>query len=198
MPSIIRDTIYIDGSWVASGGRGTIPVINSTTEETMGTIPDGVAGDVDGAVAAARRAFPGWAATSPEERAKFCSRIAEGLQARTDEIATLVSQEVGMVKPLSVIVELVAPFVTDTPTTVPSEATAVTFETAPPMPRAVAVIVVEAPLSRYTVGPEEIVSDAGTYGTSAPVAESNTVAPVPSLITRFVIVAFTLLNEIAG
>jgi aldehyde dehydrogenase (NAD+) len=105
MPPIIRDTIYIDGSWVASGGRGTIPVINSTTEETMGTIPDGVAEDVDRAVDAARRAFPAWAATSPEERAKFCSRIAEGLAARMDEIATLVSEEVGMVKPLSLLVQ---------------------------------------------------------------------------------------------
>ena len=43
--------------------------------------------------------------TSVEERAKFCSRIAEGLQARMDEIATLVSQEVGMVKPLSLAVQ---------------------------------------------------------------------------------------------
>jgi aldehyde dehydrogenase (NAD+) len=102
---IIKDTIYIDGSWVPSTGTGTLPVTNSTTEEVMGTIPEGTAEDVDKAVAAARKAFPAWAATSVEERAKFCSRIAEGLQARTDEIATLVSQEVGMVKPLSLAVQ---------------------------------------------------------------------------------------------
>ena len=67
--------------------------------------PGGDGRDVDRAVVAARQAFPAWAKTSVEERAKFCSRIADGLQARMDEIATLVSQEVGMVKPLSLIVQ---------------------------------------------------------------------------------------------
>jgi acyl-CoA reductase-like NAD-dependent aldehyde dehydrogenase len=102
---IIRDRIYIDGDWLPSTGTASIPVVNSTTEETMGTIPDGTPADVDAAVAAARRAFPAWAATSPEERAKYCSRIADGLGARMDEIATLVSEEVGMVKPLSLLVQ---------------------------------------------------------------------------------------------
>jgi aldehyde dehydrogenase (NAD+) len=107
---IVRDTIYIDGTWVPSSGKGTIEVINSTTEEVMGTIPDGTAEDVDRAVAAARKAFPSWSATSVEERAKYCSRIAEGIGARMDEIATLVSQEVGMVKPLSLLVQAGLPY----------------------------------------------------------------------------------------
>ena len=107
---IVRDTIYIDGAWVPSTGKGTISVINSTTEEVMGTIPDGTAEDVDRAVAAAKRAFPAWSATSVEERAKYCSRIAEGIAARMDEIATLVSEEVGMVKPLSLLVQAGLPY----------------------------------------------------------------------------------------
>jgi aldehyde dehydrogenase (NAD+) len=102
---IVRDKIYIDGAWVASTGRGTIDVINSTTEEVMGTIPEGTAEDVAAAVAAAKKAFPAWAATSVEERGKYLTRIAEGLTARMDEIATLVSQEVGMVKSLSLLVQ---------------------------------------------------------------------------------------------
>jgi acyl-CoA reductase-like NAD-dependent aldehyde dehydrogenase len=107
---IVRDTIYIDGAWVPSSGKGTIDVINSTTEEVMGTIPDGSPEDVDRAVAAAKKAFPSWSATSVEERAKYCSRIAEGIGARMDEIATLVSQEVGMVKPLSLLVQAGLPY----------------------------------------------------------------------------------------
>ena len=83
------------GRGCPSTGSGTLPVTNSTTEEVMGTVPEGTAADVDEAVAAARQAFPAWAATSVEERAKYCARIAEGLAARMDEIATLVSQEVG-------------------------------------------------------------------------------------------------------
>ncbi len=107
---IVRDTIYIDGAWVPSTGTGTISVVNSTTEQTMGTIPDGTAADVDRAVAAAKRAFPAWANTAVDERAKYCSRIAEGIGARMDEIATLVSEEVGMVKPLSLLVQAGLPY----------------------------------------------------------------------------------------
>ena len=102
---IVRDKIYIDGGWVPSTGSETIEVVNSTTEEVMGTIPAGTADDVAAAVAAAKKAFPAWAATSVEERGKYLTRIAEGLTARMDEIATLVSQEVGMVKSLSLLVQ---------------------------------------------------------------------------------------------
>ena len=100
-----RDKLYIDGGWVPSTGTGTIEVVNSTTEEVMGRIPAGTADDVDTAVKAARRAFESWSTTSVEERAKYLTRITEGLQARMDEIATLVSQEVGMPKSLSLLVQ---------------------------------------------------------------------------------------------
>src|SRR5215212_10463909 len=71
----------------------------------MGHIPAGTAEDVDKAVQAARRAFTSWSTTSVEERAKYLTRITEGLQARMDDIATLVSQEVGMPKTLSLLVQ---------------------------------------------------------------------------------------------
>ena len=60
--------LYIDGAWVPSTGTGSIDVIDSTTEEVMGTVPEGTAEDVDRAVAAARAAFPAWSAR-PLERA---------------------------------------------------------------------------------------------------------------------------------
>jgi acyl-CoA reductase-like NAD-dependent aldehyde dehydrogenase len=105
MPLIVRDRIYVNGEWVPSAGTGTLEVTNSTTEEVMGTIPDGVPSDVEAAVAAAKAAFPGWAAVAPDERAKYCARIADALDARADEIATLISQEVGMVRFLSRIIQ---------------------------------------------------------------------------------------------
>ncbi|WP_347334647.1 aldehyde dehydrogenase family protein, partial [Ralstonia pseudosolanacearum] len=58
-----RDTLFINGQWVAPQGKGTIDVIHSTTEAVMGTIPEGSAADAEAAVAAARAAFDGWAAT---------------------------------------------------------------------------------------------------------------------------------------
>jgi len=100
---ITRDALYIGGAWAPSTGTGTLPVVNATTEETMATIPDGTPEDVDAAVAAAREALPSWGA-------KHCTRIAEGIAARMDEIASLVSQEVGMVKPLSMFIQAGLPY----------------------------------------------------------------------------------------
>ena len=100
-----HDKIYIDGAWVSSTGKGSIDVFDSTNGEVIGRIPEGTADDVHKAAKAARAAFDDWAAKSPEERAKFCSRIAEGLGARMDEIATVVTREAGMPKWLSLLVQ---------------------------------------------------------------------------------------------
>ncbi|MEY2457171.1 MAG: betaine-aldehyde dehydrogenase [Acidimicrobiaceae bacterium] len=100
-----HDKIYIDGAWVPSTGSGTIDVFDSTNGEVIGRIPDGTADDVDKAAKAARAAFEDWSQRSPEERGKFSTRIAEGLGARVDEIATIVTREAGMPKWLSLMVQ---------------------------------------------------------------------------------------------
>ena len=92
-----HDTLYIDGAWVPSQGTGRIDVIDPTTEEVCGSIPEGVAADVDAAVAAARRAFDdGWGLTTLEERRKAIQRLAEALEARSGELAQVLSMEMGM------------------------------------------------------------------------------------------------------
>ena len=103
------DKLYIDGAWTPSDASGTLDVIDSVTEEVMATIPAGSATDVGRAVAAAKAAFPAWSATSPEERAKYISRIGDALGARTDEIATTISKETGMAKWLSQLVQVGLP-----------------------------------------------------------------------------------------
>ena len=100
-----HDKIYIDGAWVPSQGSGSLDVYDSTNGEVIGTIPLGTAADVDTAVAAARAAFATWSTTTPEERGKVLSRIGEGLAARMDEIATLITREAGMPKWLSTIAQ---------------------------------------------------------------------------------------------
>jgi len=94
----VRDyeKIYIDGAWVASEGAGSIEVIDANTEQVMGHIPEGTAGDVDRAVAAAKAAFESWGYTDREERAKYLQAITDGLAARSSEIAEVISREVGM------------------------------------------------------------------------------------------------------
>jgi aldehyde dehydrogenase (NAD+)/betaine-aldehyde dehydrogenase len=105
----VRDKLYIDGAWVPSTGRGTLEVINSTTEEVMGSVPEGTPEDVDRAVRAAAAAFAGWSATSADERGKILARVQEGLSARTEEIAKLIAQEVGMPFTLSNLIQVGLP-----------------------------------------------------------------------------------------
>jgi aldehyde dehydrogenase (NAD+) len=95
----IRDSIYINGAWVPSTGTGTLEVVDSNTEEVFATIPAGTAEDAGKAAEAAAAAFESWAGTPAEERAKLLARVGEGLAARQDEVAAVVSREVGM--PLS-------------------------------------------------------------------------------------------------
>jgi len=102
----VRDRIYIGGAWVPSSGAGVHEVIDSNTEEVFGKVPEGTADDVDRAVAAAAEAFPAWSATAVEERAKLLNRIADGLGARTAEIAATISREVGMPVSLSAPIQV--------------------------------------------------------------------------------------------
>ena len=88
--------LYIGGQWVDPHGTGTIDVVNASTEAVMGSIPEGDETDVDRAVAAAADAFEGWAATPPVERVAFVQAIAEGIGARSDELAETICGEVGM------------------------------------------------------------------------------------------------------
>ncbi len=97
--------LYIDGAWVASESSDTIEVINASTEEVMGHIPEGTAGDVDRAVAAASAAFDAWAATSPKERGGYVAALAEGIGARNAEIAETITGEVGMPLFLSQLIQ---------------------------------------------------------------------------------------------
>src|ERR1700722_828442 len=100
-----RDSIYIDGRWVVSSGTETIEVGSPATEQVIGRVPSGTPADVDRAVAAARAAFDGWAATSPEERGKFLSRLHDALASRHEELARTISAEMGAPAKLSQTVQ---------------------------------------------------------------------------------------------
>ncbi|HXG94219.1 MAG TPA: aldehyde dehydrogenase family protein [Blastocatellia bacterium] len=102
---IIHDKLYVNGKWVEPKGAGMLDVINSTTEEVMGRVPEGTAEDINAAVAAARAAFDSWSQTSPQERAAYLQRIAEGLVAKQNEIASIIAAEVGMPLPLATAVQ---------------------------------------------------------------------------------------------
>jgi aldehyde dehydrogenase (NAD+) len=107
-----RNHLYIDGQWVPSSATGTLEVLNSATEEVIARVPAGTVEDVDRAVDAAVRAFPGWAARSVEQRAAVLAAIADGLRARAGAIAEVTAQEVGMPVGLAKRVQAGLPIIT--------------------------------------------------------------------------------------
>ena len=101
-----KDAFFIGGAWVPAAGRAAIPVVDPATEEQVATVPAGTEEDIDAAVAAARAAFPAWSATSADERARLLSATADALEARTDEIARMISGEMGTPLSFSVAVQV--------------------------------------------------------------------------------------------
>jgi aldehyde dehydrogenase (NAD+) len=86
---------YIDGRWVEPVAPRTLEVINPATEEAFATISVGGTADVDKAVAAARKAFETYATTTREERLALLRRIVEVYTKRQDEVAEIITKEMG-------------------------------------------------------------------------------------------------------
>jgi aldehyde dehydrogenase (NAD+) len=82
-------------------------VINPATEEAIATISLGTAADVDRAVAAAKRAFESYSETSPDQRLAYLKKIIEIYKAKSEEMAEMISLEMGA--PLSLAKKAQAP-----------------------------------------------------------------------------------------
>lgn len=86
---------YIDGAWTPALGTRTQDVVDPFTEQPVARIALGDARDLDRAVAAARRAFPAWAAHSREQRLAVLHAVIAAYERRMDEIAMAISLEMG-------------------------------------------------------------------------------------------------------
>jgi acyl-CoA reductase-like NAD-dependent aldehyde dehydrogenase len=86
---------YIQGSWVKANSHESFPIQDSSTQEVIATVPSGTARETAQAVQSAKDAGASWASLPHVTRASYLEKIALGLEARTEEIATFVSREVG-------------------------------------------------------------------------------------------------------
>lgn len=89
--------LLIDGRLVP--GNASLDVIDPATEEVIAKAPRADRAQLDEAIAAAKAAFPAWAARPISERAALLVKVADALEARRDEFARLLTLEQG--KPLS-------------------------------------------------------------------------------------------------
>ncbi|MEM9606486.1 MAG: aldehyde dehydrogenase family protein [Actinomycetota bacterium] len=86
---------YIGGQWVEPSTPDRHEVINPATEEPLASIAMGGTADVDEAVAAAQAAFESFSQTTVEERVQLLNKITELLGARSEDLAAIVSAEMG-------------------------------------------------------------------------------------------------------
>ena len=92
---IEKREFYIGGRWTPPSEGTDLEVIDPTSEEPCAVISLGGPADTDAAVAAAQRAFPGWAATPPAERIALVERLLAIYERRADEMAETISREMG-------------------------------------------------------------------------------------------------------
>jgi betaine-aldehyde dehydrogenase len=102
---------FIDGELVEPAEGRRTPVVNPATGEVIAEAPESTEADADRAVAAARAAFDGYAATTPGDRALMLLRLADAIEENTDELADLEAANAG--KPRAAFHDDEIPFMVD-------------------------------------------------------------------------------------
>jgi succinate-semialdehyde dehydrogenase / glutarate-semialdehyde dehydrogenase len=94
LPAGVPTELFIDGKW-SGGSAGSFSVLDPSSGRVITDVARAGADDLDRAVTAAAAAFPGWAATAPRERAEVLRRGFELMIERRDDVAALMSFEMG-------------------------------------------------------------------------------------------------------
>jgi malonate-semialdehyde dehydrogenase (acetylating)/methylmalonate-semialdehyde dehydrogenase len=86
---------YVDGTWVDADSVETLADVDPDSGTTVAEVPLSGAAEVDAAVAAARAVQPAWREVSPQRRAQAVLALREELLRRREELAALVSADMG-------------------------------------------------------------------------------------------------------
>src|SRR5579864_9527645 len=95
MTDLVRN--YIGGKWVEAQSGETFNSVNPATEEIIAPIVKSGAEDVAAAVEAAKKAYQGWRLTPAPRRGEILYRVGQLLMERKDQLATLMTMEMGKV-----------------------------------------------------------------------------------------------------
>jgi aldehyde dehydrogenase (NAD+) len=91
----LQNKLFIGGEFVDSVEGTTIDVLNPHDCSVITSIAEARAGDVDRAVEAASRAFEGWKRLAAAERGRLLLKLADSIEAHTDELVELESTDTG-------------------------------------------------------------------------------------------------------
>jgi len=92
---VVPTELFIGGLWRPASSSGTFPVEDPSTGETLLEVADAVPDDALAALAAAADRQAEWAAHPPRERGEILRRAFEALTARADDLALLMTLEMG-------------------------------------------------------------------------------------------------------
>ena len=97
--TLLRELCYVDGAWKKADSGASIPVTDPATGAVLGSVPKFLRDETREAIAAAKRAFPAWAAKTAGERATILRRWNDLMLANADDLALIMTLEQG--KPLA-------------------------------------------------------------------------------------------------
>lgn len=90
------EEMFINNEWRRPAGTTSVDVLNPATEEVLASVPSCSGADIDDALQSAAGTFDTWSSTPLTERTAVLETVAEIMQARQDELAALVTSELGM------------------------------------------------------------------------------------------------------
>jgi aldehyde dehydrogenase (NAD+) len=99
---------FINGEFVTPAGTGTLDIVNPTNGEVVATSPISVAADVDLAMTAASNAFKSWKRATPAHRQLLLLKLADAIEANSDEIVEAQHRNTGQVRSLIAAEEVAA------------------------------------------------------------------------------------------
>jgi aldehyde dehydrogenase (NAD+) len=88
---------YVNGRWEGAKSGAVMESVNPATGEVLGLVPQSGPQDVDAAVRAAAASFPAWRRTPAPRRAEILFKAAERMVAHKEELAGLMTREMGKV-----------------------------------------------------------------------------------------------------
>jgi aldehyde dehydrogenase (NAD+) len=91
----MQNLLFIDGEFVDSESRSRIPVLNPHDNSLITEVAEAQKADIDRAVEAARKAFPGWARMAAMDRGRLLLKLADAIEANAEELARLETLDTG-------------------------------------------------------------------------------------------------------
>src|SRR5215218_7616641 len=97
--ALLRQQCYVNGAWIDAATGKKVDVTNPASGAVLGTVPSLGLDETRAAIAAAKEAFPAWAARTAKDRAVLLRRWHDLMLQHVDDLATLMTAEQG--KPLA-------------------------------------------------------------------------------------------------